>query len=326
MNIITNMISSRALVCSNSKNLNIDRFFLRNLQNYLFRFRFNELELYCFNGPECSDSGSDDYHLLETDSPEQISQDVQQKDLMDTENIWSWKGKPSERNTEATAMLLKIRGSESFKNRFNDKKTVKKKLWNEIAEDMQKAGFLVTAEKCQQKYLNLVKQYSNFVSTMKKTGQDRRIPPTFYKELHEILGEKDKFTLSNVSDSLLISEDHVSPIDETPNEQSQPVEIEKQLEMKENVTCKKSLKPYTVTKADILKTIVNANNNLVENQNKSFAKLFSLMEGQNKIFQEQNQQRNKLIEIFEKSINPKKLKRKRRKYEDKKSDSSSESS
>lgn len=103
--------------------------------------------------------------------------------------IWCRK-KPNEIDLEATAQLLKLRNELS--SQFDDKKTVKAKLWQRIAKELIKNFNLGDngAEKCRQKFSNLQRCYLNYVKHQKTTGSEKSddIPP-FFDELHSILGK-----------------------------------------------------------------------------------------------------------------------------------------
>ncbi|CAH1105934.1 unnamed protein product [Psylliodes chrysocephalus] len=102
--------------------------------------------------------------------------------------------KPTERDIETTKVLLTLR-QRDFR-LFDDKKTSKRKLWNEIADTLKQYGFNVgpnRGERRRQKFSNLIKSYISYVKNQTVTGAERNdnIPP-FYEELHSILGSKKK--------------------------------------------------------------------------------------------------------------------------------------
>ncbi|CAH1111426.1 unnamed protein product [Psylliodes chrysocephalus] len=74
-------------------------------------------------------------------------------------NVWQQKGKPNEMDGKVTCLLLKLRGSTIYTRKFNDKCSVKNKLWEEIAKKMGEEGFCVSGVQSQQKFMNLSKKY-----------------------------------------------------------------------------------------------------------------------------------------------------------------------
>lgn len=68
-------------------------------------------------------------------------------------------------------------------------------MWSLIAEKLKEAGYILgnereAAEKCRQKFANLMKSYTNFISKAKHTDEARAPKPAFYEELHEIIRRK----------------------------------------------------------------------------------------------------------------------------------------
>lgn len=93
--------------------------------------------------------------------------------------IWSSKKKPTEQDNNATKYFLELRAEYAAK--FNDKKTHKQTIWQEIANKLKQKGFDLGsggAEKCRQKFWEHVQT----------TGKEKMNPPPFYEELHSILG------------------------------------------------------------------------------------------------------------------------------------------
>ncbi|CAH1104333.1 unnamed protein product [Psylliodes chrysocephalus] len=224
--------------------------------------------------------------------------------------IWSNKGKPSEEDILATTKLLEIRGSNKYKQLFNDKKNPKNKLWKNVAMVMTENGFAVTAVKCQQKYLNLVKSYTNHVRHLHQTGEGKKVPPPFYEEMHSIIGSKDKITLANRVDTLEMPKDLEPDVnqpstskDSSKTYSNTQYNLQDDKQSENDKTYQKVSKRKTcVTKADVLSTIVNCNNQVIENQNKSFDKMFTFLNEQNKLIAHQNTQRDQLINILQQSL------------------------
>ncbi|CAH1959595.1 unnamed protein product [Acanthoscelides obtectus] len=107
--------------------------------------------------------------------------------------IWT-KKKPSEMDYEATHLMLSLREEKSTY--FDDKRTRKLKLWNDIAKEFEENNFHLGnkgGERCHQKFANLQKTYLSYMKHQTTTGSERidDIPP-FFDELHSILGCKHK--------------------------------------------------------------------------------------------------------------------------------------
>lgn len=122
--------------------------------------------------------------------------------------VWASKKRATEDDQSATLLLLQLRQKYSYM--FEDKKQCKIQLWKEIAQELIKAGYVLVsvkeaAERCRQKLANLQKIYTIFVKKVKETGAAREEKPQFYKELHSILGQKDKISPPYLLDSLLQS-------------------------------------------------------------------------------------------------------------------------
>lgn len=106
-----------------------------------------------------------------------------------TEQIWCRK-KPTDTDLEATSRLLKLR--QEMASSFDDKKTIKAKLWQKISIIMQEKFNIGEngSEKCRQKFCNLQRTYLAYIKHQKTTGSGRNddLPP-FFAELHSILSE-----------------------------------------------------------------------------------------------------------------------------------------
>lgn len=107
------------------------------------------------------------------------------------EEIWTRK-KPNDRDNEATALLLAER--QKLSSLFDDKKTRKSKLWNDIAQKLIEKGFFLGdkgGEKCRQKFANLQKAYLQYIKHQNTTGSERNDDiPLFMDEIHSILGRR----------------------------------------------------------------------------------------------------------------------------------------
>ncbi|CAH1101791.1 unnamed protein product [Psylliodes chrysocephalus] len=118
----------------------------------------------------------------------------------DNFTVWKSKGKNSEEDKQAVEILLVERLRLAHK--FDDKKTVKIQLWKEIAQELEKHKFNVTGEQCRQKFSNIQKSYINYVRQINSTGSGKIDPPENYDLIHAILGGKDKILLNDVIDTM----------------------------------------------------------------------------------------------------------------------------
>ncbi|CAH1990253.1 unnamed protein product [Acanthoscelides obtectus] len=110
-------------------------------------------------------------------------------------NDMKWtKKKPSEMDNEATHLMLSLREEKSTY--FDDKRTRKLKLWNDVAKELEENNFHLGnkgGERCRQKFADLQKTYLYYMKHQTTTGSEiiDDIPP-FFDELHSILGCKHK--------------------------------------------------------------------------------------------------------------------------------------
>lgn len=117
--------------------------------------------------------------------------------------VWSAR-KPTTIDNDATKLFLELR--KKYKNKFDDKKTVKSQIWALIAQEMNIGGYYVgekkeAIEKCRMKFANLQRNYLNYWKHVSTTGGEKRDPPPFFEEMHDILGTKDKIFPKLLQDS-----------------------------------------------------------------------------------------------------------------------------
>lgn len=114
-----------------------------------------------------------------TDSSESSMQNYMQDDdnfVFQQSTVWQNASRQSDEDDRATDMLLSIRGSEYFNERFDDKSSKKLILWQRISKELSDCGVpgltddIIGAKKCRQKFNNLVSQYQKFVAAQKQTG------------------------------------------------------------------------------------------------------------------------------------------------------------
>lgn len=107
---------------------------------------------------------------------------------------------------EMTLKLLEIVGTKVH--HLNDKMHTKKKIWFDIATEMQNNGYLINyngtkaADKCHQRWRNLEKMYRGHCQYMKSTGTGKKKPPKYFDEMHDLIGEKHSSQPVNLLDSL----------------------------------------------------------------------------------------------------------------------------
>lgn len=128
--------------------------------------------------------------------------------------VWFSKGKPTKADEEATIYFLKLR--EKYSNRFDDKKSVKNKLWAAIANDMKAARYDISCSKedgstkCKQKFANLESKYIKHVEHMKTTGSQFKDPPPYFDQMHSILSKYIRYKYQLLFRFVWVRKTHVS--------------------------------------------------------------------------------------------------------------------
>ena len=94
-------------------------------------------------------------------------------------------------------------------------KKVKKNVWKEIAEELNKRGFKLNAddpgEKVHQKWRNMEREYRSFLDHQKKTGEGKKKQPEFFDKLHKLLSVRHSVNPVAISDSSEFSEKAGTP-------------------------------------------------------------------------------------------------------------------
>ncbi|XP_014675274.1 PREDICTED: trihelix transcription factor GT-2-like [Priapulus caudatus] len=103
--------------------------------------------------------------------------------------------------------------------KFADKKTMKKKLWEEICKEMLQMGYLFTWQQIKTKYNNLLHKYKVTKDHNNKTGRQPKTCP-YYNELDEYLSEKQNIRPYHTNDSL--ARDNLEENEESDNSVEQP--------------------------------------------------------------------------------------------------------
>lgn len=125
--------------------------------------------------------------------------------------------------------------------KFDDQKTPKNSLWQEIAKILNIEGFYVGlgldgGEKCRKKFANLQAAYIRYKDKKHQTGQGHVHKPPYFEEIDEILGLKDKVTPPIIIDTLLIPE--IEALLKTPSPQpSHHITKKIRLEGSEDIEC-----------------------------------------------------------------------------------------
>ena len=138
---------------------------------------------------------------------------------MSSEIIWAnGRKKPIPLDNAATELLLQLYGSEKYQALFNDKKSVKKHIWQGIAKKILDEGFNfgtddvgVMGSKCDQKWRNLEKNYQEYIKRSFFTGKRGGIrQPAFYEEVHSIVGTRHANVPVRILDSAAPTEEEAS--------------------------------------------------------------------------------------------------------------------
>ncbi|KAJ3648859.1 hypothetical protein Zmor_020630 [Zophobas morio] len=211
-------------------------------------------------------------------------------------NVWYTKSRPTVKCMTATSKLLELRLR--LKDNFNDKKTHKETLWQQIVKEMRETGFNVDAKKCKQKFANLQKTYIKCKDHRRKTGTERINNPPFYFELDAILGEKHKCHPQNLQDTE--GEDSSTSIydDPTPSTSSTTMastdsQVKEKIGIKNRFKkVKHGIKPKTSNQI-YLEFLTKHLQQEAQDRNQHFAAMHTL-------FTEQTRQRDRMLTILEK--------------------------
>lgn len=105
------------------------------------------------------------------------------------------------RDREAVVKLLEIISSEHHQKLLKDIKK-RKTAWELIASEMLAAGIFLgsegkAAQKCDQKYRNLKRQYKSYIHRVSVTGREHK-RPEYYDDLHSFFSSQNNSLLSDV--------------------------------------------------------------------------------------------------------------------------------
>lgn len=228
---------------------------------------------------------------------------------------------------------------------LNDKMHSKKKIWNDIALEMQKEGYFVTvgsksSDKCHQRWRNLEKMYHVHCRYMKSTGTGKKKPPKYFDEMHQLIGEKHNSQPVNLLDSLGVSTAAASDTSSTECKRHETIvnsddfldiaDTSSQNE-KENIDCnsssqnifekiQKSVRPK---KSDnILTVLKELHVEDIDIENKRFKQFQELLTEQNELRKKTLQQRDEFLTVMKNFIKLEARKKsKKRKHSSDSSDS-----
>lgn len=221
---------------------------------------------------------------------------------------------------------------------LHDKMHSKKKIWSDIALEMQKNGYLITygskgGDKCHQRWRNLEKMYHGHCRHMKSTGTGKKKPSKYFDEMHEIIGEKHSSQPVNLLDSLSVpiaaaSDTCSSEVSshEAIRNSDDSLDVADTTSHKENVdykssspnifeNIKKSVRPKTENINTVLKKL-HAQDIDIENQR--FEQFQKLIAAQNELREKTLKQRDEFLTVMKQFINleTRQKSRKRKHYSD----------
>ena len=221
-------------------------------------------------------------------------------------SVWSTK-RPSVKDSKATEIFLELR--QKYAHEFDDKKHVKTQLWGKIAREMYALGFDVgtgrdAVEKLRQKFSNLQKQYMKHVSHMKRTGEEKKEPPPFFSEMHGIMSNKHKSDPKNLQDTLEACSSSSVQESETDDllapQSPSSCDQEKKEMIKNRFSLNKIRKPST-SNVQLINLMQTQHEDDRTERREQFNRLENLL-------QQQNEQRERLLNTFDSLIRQKKRK------------------
>jgi len=127
--------------------------------------------------------------------------------------IWSSPRMASNIDRKATLCLIEIVSSLEFDKKLKDKRSKKKSIWKDIAENLNERGFKLNpespGEKVHQKWRNMEREYRSYIEHQKKTGEGNKKQPEFFDELHRIFSVRHSVNPVVISDTSSSSSDKV---------------------------------------------------------------------------------------------------------------------
>ena len=127
--------------------------------------------------------------------------------------IWSSPRIASNIDRKATLCLIEIVSSPEFDKKLKDKRSMKKSIWKDIAEKLNRRGFKLNTDypgdKVHQKWRNMEREYRSCIEHKKKTGERNKKQPEFFDELHKIFSARNSVNSVVISDTSSPSSDKV---------------------------------------------------------------------------------------------------------------------
>ncbi|XP_026286653.1 uncharacterized protein LOC113212251 [Frankliniella occidentalis] len=120
-------------------------------------------------------------------------------------------GKPSPLDVQARDDLISLYGSEKYQALMADKKTTKKRVWEMLADEMKKKGYLFgdrdAGKVCSQKWRNMEGETLKVLAAAgpNNTGGGQVKKPSYFEEVHAVVKDKAKAVPKNLQDSLASS-------------------------------------------------------------------------------------------------------------------------
>uniref|UniRef100_A0A1B6L578 MADF domain-containing protein n=2 Tax=Graphocephala atropunctata TaxID=36148 RepID=A0A1B6L578_9HEMI len=111
-----------------------------------------------------------------------------------------WLGQRSKNCNEATKALIEIYGRDEFQELMNDNNTIKLKVWEKIALEIETKGFRIANNvrdaglRTFQKWRNMERTYWKYLNNPDLCGDDkRRKKPSFFDGVHNIISKRNVY-------------------------------------------------------------------------------------------------------------------------------------
>uniref|UniRef100_A0A1B6HF93 MADF domain-containing protein n=1 Tax=Homalodisca liturata TaxID=320908 RepID=A0A1B6HF93_9HEMI len=113
-----------------------------------------------------------------------------------------WLGQRSKDCQEATKALIELYGSEENQLLMNDKHTIKQKIWEKIAIDIESRGYKIANNRRDaglrtfQKWRNMERTYWKYLKNPCIFGEDkRRKKPSFFDGVHSVISKRNCYRM-----------------------------------------------------------------------------------------------------------------------------------
>ncbi|XP_031329470.1 uncharacterized protein LOC116160417 [Photinus pyralis] len=224
--------------------------------------------------------------------------------------IWKSARNQTQADINAIITFLTLRSSDKYDRLFNDKKTVKLKVWQMLAEAMNQEGFHVgngkeAAERCRQKYHNLMKSYLQLTKNSKTGTEGGKPLPPYFDLMHKLYGTKHSVNPTYTVDSLTGEQ-------ENENNSEENIEIQEETKSGPSTpstsgTSTPTARPSKLKPKSNSDRILSSIEALHKQQQESNQRNFESIEN---LLKEQNQYKKEFLSLFKKIVEGKK-KRKR---------------